>query len=319
MSVSAAMAGVLTGHASADPLAQAANDGSHIDHVVPIDARHSTVYVYSAAMNRVIGMRVMHAADTSMPQPTLYLLNGAEDGIADNGVETSWETKTDVDNFLSDQNVNVVTILDGRYTYYTDWVADDPRLGRNRWTTFLTQELPPLLDTELDANGRNAIAGVSMSAGAALSLAEDAPGLYRSVGSFSGCAETSTDPGRRYAQAVVLSGGGNPWNMWGVDGSPGWVQNDPSTPANLEKLRGVNLYITAGDSGSAAAGRSNAAGGMLESVVSTCTHELQTRTEQLGIPATYSYTPGGQHAWPYWQDALHEAWPSFKQSLRENS
>lgn len=254
-------------------------------------------------------------ADATRPQPTLYLLNGAEDGVDDSGTESSWETRTDLVDFMADKNVNTVTVLDGRYTYYTDWVADDPRLGRNRWTTFLTQELPPLLDAELNGSGRNAIAGVSMSGGAALALAESAPGLYRGVGSFSGCAETSTDPGRRYVQAVVLSGGGNPWNMWGVDGAPAWVANDPSTPVNLAKLRGLNLYISAGDGAAKSAGQHPAAGGVLESVVDTCTHELESRTTQLGVPATYHYVAGGQHAWPYWQEELHRAWPGIDRSL----
>ena len=198
-------------------------DGSHIDHTVTIDARRSTVYVYSAAMNRVVALDLIRPADTSVPRPTLYLLDGAEDGIGQDGSETSWETQTDLIPFMADKNVNVVTVLDGRYSYYTDWQSDDPVLGRNRWTTFLTNELPAVIDAAYGTDGRNAIAGVSMSATSALALAEAAPGRYRSVGSFSGCAQTGADPGRRYAQAVVLSGGGNPWNMWGVDGSPGWV------------------------------------------------------------------------------------------------
>ncbi|MFB7715848.1 alpha/beta hydrolase [Nocardia sp. NPDC056100] len=317
VSVCAASAALVAVPAGAAAPAEAA-DGSHIDHVVRTDERRETIYVYSAAMNRVIGLRIIRAADSGRPQPTLYLLNGAEDGVDASGVESSWETNTDLADFMADKNVNTVTVLDGRYTYYTDWIADDPNLGRNKWTTFLTRELPPLLDAELNGSGRNAIVGVSMSGTAALSLAESAPELYRSVGSFSGCAETSTDPGRRYVQAVVLSGGGNPWNMWGVDGAPGWVANDPSTPENLEKLRGIDLHISAGDGGAAdPTGRAHTAagGGALESVVDTCTHELEKRTTQLGIPATYTYVPGGQHSWPYWQDALHQAWPGIERSL----
>ncbi|MGF6883051.1 diacylglycerol O-acyltransferase/trehalose O-mycolyltransferase [Nocardia sp. GAS34] len=290
-------------------------DGSHIDHTVPIDARRSTVYVYSAAMRRVIALDVIRAADTSVPRPTLYLLDGAEDGIGPGGRETSWETQTDVIPFTADKNVNVVTVLDGRYSYYTDWQAEDPVLGRNKWTTFLTEELPAVVDAAYDTNGRNAIAGVSMSATSALALAEAAPGLYRSVGSFSGCAQTSTDPGRRYVQAVVLSGGGNPWNIWGPDGAPGWVANDPSTDANLAKLRGTNLHISAGTGGRDATGVTPAAGGALESVVSGCTRRLQASMSRLGIPATFQYVPGGQHSWPYWQLSLHAAWPGFARSL----
>lgn len=290
-------------------------DGSHIDHTVRIDDRRSTLYVYSAAMNRVIALDFIRAADTSVPRPTLYLLDGAEDGIGWNGQETSWETKTDLIPFTADKNVNVVTVLDGRYTYYTDWQHDDPVLGRNKWTTFLTRELPPIIDAAYGTSGRNAIAGVSMSATSALALAEAAPGLYDAVGSFSGCAQTGTDPGRRYVQAVVASGGGNPWNMWGPDGSPGWQANDPSTDANLTRLRGTDVYVSAGTGGPDASGVTPPSGGMLESVVARCTRQLQASTTRLGIPATFQYVPGGQHSWPYWQRSLHAAWPGFARAL----
>ncbi|MET8429746.1 alpha/beta hydrolase family protein [Nocardia sp. NPDC004860] len=313
---------VVPGIASAvEPLdsgAAFAADGSHIDHLVQRDDRKSAVFVYSAAMNRVIELSVIRAADNSTPRPTVYLLNGAEDGIDGSGNEVSWETRTDVVDFLADQNVNVVNVLDGRYTYYTDWQSDDPMLGRNKWTTFLTQELPPVMDSALGSSGRNALAGVSMSATSALALAESAPGLYQSVGSFSGCAQTSTDPGRRYLQATVLSGGGNPWNIWGVDGSPAWTANDPSTPANLEKLRGIDLYLAAGTGANPAAaggGQVGASSTALESTVETCTRALQSSIEDLDIPATFDYLPGGGHNWSSWQVDFHNAWPGIARSL----
>ena len=43
--------------------------------------------------------------------------------------------------------------IGGACTYYTDWVNDDPVLGRNKWKTFLTEELPPLIDGALGTNG----------------------------------------------------------------------------------------------------------------------------------------------------------------------
>lgn len=81
--------------------------------------------------------------------------------------------------------------IGGKSSYYTDWIADDPALGRNKWQTYLTQELPPLMNRELNSNGLNAIGGLSMSGGAAIDLAIQAPGLYKAVGSYSGCPATS--------------------------------------------------------------------------------------------------------------------------------
>jgi diacylglycerol O-acyltransferase / trehalose O-mycolyltransferase len=297
--------------------AEASSDGSHLDHAVKISRRHWTLYVYSAAMNRVIGLRVLRPAGDA-PAPTLYLLDGAEDGIG-RGTDSTWETRTKVDRFFADKHVNIVTIIDGKYSYYTNWLADDPVLGRNEWTTFLTRELPPILNSALHTTGRNAIAGVSMSATSVLALAEDAPKLYSSVGSFSGCDETSTDPGRRFVEAVVLSGGGNPVNMWGPDGSPEWAANDPSTPANLIKLRGINLEIAAGNGAPGPYDHSPiqtlAPGAALERTVQRCTIDLQQTMHVVGVPATFRLTPFGTHSWPYWQADLYTAWSGFATSL----
>ncbi len=54
----------------------------------------------------------------------------------------SWYNNTDVTNFFADKHVNVVLPVGGKYSMYTDWDADDPVLGRNKWQTFLTRELP---------------------------------------------------------------------------------------------------------------------------------------------------------------------------------
>ncbi|MDJ0114615.1 alpha/beta hydrolase-fold protein, partial [Rhodococcus erythropolis] len=80
----------------------------------------------------------------SEPRPTLYLLNGAGGGED----RATWQRQTDVNEFFADKNVNVVTPLEGAFSYYTDWVNDDPSLGRQKWQTFLTQELPPVIDAE---------------------------------------------------------------------------------------------------------------------------------------------------------------------------
>ena len=58
--------------------------------------------------------------------------------------------------FLADKNVNVVTPLEGKWSYYTDWVNPDPVLGNNKWRTFLTEELPPMIDAGLGTTGKNA-------------------------------------------------------------------------------------------------------------------------------------------------------------------
>lgn len=282
--------------------------------------------VWSASMGRSIPLRVLRPADRSVPRPTLYLLNGAGGGED----EANWFDRTDVVRFFTDKNVNVVVPMQGAFSYYTDWRRDDPELGRNKWTTFLTRELPPVVDERLGANGVNAIAGISMAGTSVLSLAESVPGLYRGVAAYSGCAETSTRYGELYIKLVVESRGkGNTENMWGPSDGPGWRANDPVV--NAEKLRGHTIYVS---NGSGLPGQHDRIDGpgidgdlelfanqmilgtVIEAATNQCTIHLKRRLDELSIPATFDFVPVGTHSWPYWQDQLHRSWPVLARSLR---
>ncbi|NLU60688.1 esterase family protein [Rhodococcus sp. HNM0563] len=283
--------------------------------------RDWSLFVYSAAMERTIELQVIRPADTSAARPVLYLLNGAGGGVDD----ATWRKQTDVMDFFGDKDVNVVTPVGGAFSYYTDWLADDPELGRNMWTTFLTEEAPPIVDAALGASGRNAIAGVSMSATSALALAEHAPNLYAAVASYSGCAETATVEGSRYVEMVVGLGGGDVENMWGPIDGPYWVERD--VIRNAERLRGTAVFVSssggqpgvhearAWDEHGPAVIPDIALLGVIETAVSRCTDRLRTELDGLGIEATYSTRAEGTHTWGYWEDALHESWPLLSEAM----
>ncbi|WP_084477962.1 alpha/beta hydrolase [Nocardia jejuensis] len=295
--------------------------GSRLDHFAPVRERVSDMFVYSAAMNTVIRARVLRAADPDTPAPTLYLLNGANGGI-----DGSWYDETDVAEFFRDKQVNVVIPIGGAGTYFTDWEHDDPLLGRPRWTTFLTRELPPIVDTTLHGSGANAIAGISMAGTSAFQLALAAPGLYRAVGSYSGCVRTSDPQGQAFVAAVVARWRGNAFNMWGPAGDPAWPAHDPYL--NAEGLRGTTIYIS---SGTGAPGPLDTLQGThddplqltwqllfgtpLEAIMNQCTRALQARLHELDIPATVDLRPTGTHSWGYWQEDLHHSWPAFESAL----
>ncbi|MFD1815151.1 alpha/beta hydrolase [Rhodococcus gannanensis] len=300
-------------------------DSPYLDSVEDTGSRLVTANVYSAAMDRVIPVEVIRPADTSAPRPTLYLLNGAGGGED----SATWQRRTDIMDFFADKNVNVVTPIGGAFSYYTDWEKDDPELGRNKWQTFITQELPPIIDDTFGTTGANSLAGISMAGTSVLNLAIAAPGLYRSVGAYSGCAETSTEVGQAYVRTVVESrGGADATNMWGPFDGPGWRANDPVV--NAEKLRGVQLFVSASSglpgehdtlTSPGIDGRPNVwanqvvVGGLIEAAVNQCTIHLQDRLNQLQIPATFDFRPAGTHSWGYWQDDLHESWPMLAASI----
>ena len=229
-------------NADPEPAGPAADQKRPVEVVSDIGAgQERRITVHSAAMDRDIPLTVLRPKDTSTPAPTLYLLNGAGGGED----EATWQVKTNYTKFFADKHVNVVTPIGGAFSYYTDWERDDPELGRNKWQTFLTEELPPLIDAHLKTTGKNAIAGISMAGTSVLNLGIAAPKLYRAVAAYSGCARTSDPLGQAYIRTVVEDRGkGDVTNMWGPMNGPGWRENDPYL--NAGKLRGTKVYLTTG-------------------------------------------------------------------------
>ncbi|WP_084478871.1 alpha/beta hydrolase [Nocardia jejuensis] len=307
---------------SGTPLSE---DGSGITSFEIRDARNLTLRVRSTAMGREFEVDVQRPADTSVPRPVLYMLNGAGGGQD----TATWKRNTNADQFFSDKNVNVVMPIGGAFTYYTDWREADPRLGVNKWKTFLTEELPPIIDGALGANGISAIAGMSMSGTSVLQLPIAKPGLYRAVAAYSGCAQISDPIGRKFAELVVSVGGGNPENMYGPENDPEWTENDPYV--NADALRGLELYVS---NGSGLPGRHDTftdvrslgpadggimqqlvVGGILEAASDWCARNLRVRLQELNIPATFDISQAGTHSWGYWEDALKASWPVLAKGL----
>lgn len=288
-----------------------------------VDGTLWQMIVRSPAMGIDIPFQVIRPAGAPMGAPTLYLLNGA--GGGEDGA--NWLAQTDAQQFFAGKFVNVVIPARGLGSYYTDWIAADPQVGQPMWATFLTDELPDVVDDALGTNGRNAIAGLSMSATSVLDLATIAPSLYRSVASYSGCARTSTPEGEAAVRGIVYTAaGGNADNMWGPTGSRQWRAHDPYV--NAEKLRGTHLYLS---SGSGAPGRYDTpsaqapgappianqilVGGALEAATRACTEAMANRLRQLSIPAQVHLPSTGTHSWGYWQDELHRSWPTLAAGL----
>ena len=112
--------------------------------------------------------------------------------------------------------VSVVMPVGGQSSFYSDWYA--PAKGTNgtltyKWETFLTRELPSWLATNKQQDPRgNAVVGLSMSGGAALTLAACYPQQFIFAGSLSGYLNPSKglwpthdrlrDDGRRRLQGL---------------------------------------------------------------------------------------------------------------------
>ncbi|MET9201698.1 alpha/beta hydrolase family protein [Gordonia sp. NPDC003585] len=274
----------------------------------------SVEYVRSASMHRTVPVCIVSAGGSN--KPTLYLL----DGLRAPNYTSGWLQNTDVASWMGGRGTNVAIPFGGGGSFYTDWEQRDPRLGVNKWETFLTRELPAYMARVHGSdNRRNGIAGLSMSGTSALNLASRHPGFYKAVASYSGY-PTVTMPGfTQGIMASVAEMGGNPINMWGFYPAGEWFQNDPFLSAG--NLAGKYVYVSAGTGvGSKYDSSVNPTSGNfdpvkfaqmipLEVAASTSSQLYIARVALVpGVKLTTRITPDGTHWWDYWQADFKQSW-----------
>ncbi|RBO87535.1 alpha/beta hydrolase [Nocardia puris] len=306
-----ALAIAMLGPSMIDPAPASAAQVVRIDRLSPT---RSAVWVDSPAMRSTIQVQVLHPAGGGA-RPAYYLLDGLDPGVG----QSTWTNATDAEAFFRGKNVNVVLPIGGQAGYYTDWLHDDPKFGRYKWETFLTRELPPIINGEFNGNGVNGIGGLSMGGNAAFILAARHPHLYRAVAGYSACPDTSLATGA--VMFSIANRGGNPLNMWGPPGSPEWAAHDPALM--LDRLRGKAIYLA---TGTGIPGPYEAQikpqlaeniflGGPVEVGVNICVVGFEQKLRAAAIPARLDYSPVGTHSWSYWQDHLHRSWPTIGPAL----
>lgn len=286
--------------------------GAHITDVQHVTDRWDKVSVYSPAMNKVIVNDVYKAPGGGAP--TFYLLPGIDGGDnLDPGTNfapgtKSWFGMTDIQGFFANKNVNVVSPLGGQFSWYTDWINDPSK----QYQTYMTRELPPLINAAYNANGVNAVGGLSSTGGTAIDYAVQAPGVYRAVGSYSGFLAPSDPQSAQQVALTLGSGGASAENMWGPLGGPLWVAHDPSK--NVASLRGVGVYAAAaggavGDVDKLPPGfGNNFTGGFIEGIVAESTKRFADAAAAAGVPITYVLRPQGSHTWGLFESEMQESW-----------
>ncbi|PXW30670.1 UNVERIFIED_CONTAM: S-formylglutathione hydrolase FrmB [Williamsia faeni] len=291
-----------------------------IENVVQVGPQRQDLMISSPAMGGDVKITVLTPSNPTSSRGTLYLLDGA----GAEGRVSDWLTKGGAQEFFADKDVNVV-LPSGEGAFYTNWEQRDPVVGKPQWETFLTRELPPLINETFNGNGQNAVAGLSMGGQAAFALASRRPDLYTGAGSLSGCPPVTGLANEGYVRATVAKDGGDATNMWGPFGSSGWSEHDPSH--RLDALRGKNLFISAGSgipgpldqTTQLEEGRTReqmiAAGVALESGAYRCSVEFALLMRAKGVPATENFHAVGTHAWPYWTQDLKTMWPVLARGL----
>ena len=271
------------------------------------DDRRAEVWtVTSEAMQREVRVEV-YRAPAGVDAPNMYFLDGvgSESPSGWSG-GMGWG-----DPELRNRQVNVIAPTGAPSSMWADWAEDDPILGPNKWETFLTEELPGLLEVGLDGvaeplphNGAWGVLGVSMGAAPALHLANSSE-LFGGAAGVSGAYSTTDELGYQYARLTVAARDGDVTNMWGPRGSRLWQEHD--TVADPSGLAGKSVYLSAatGLVGSAELGRfgSNEMvlvdGHILEKGSYESTRALEAALASVpGVDLKMNYVPTGIHNWP---------------------
>ena len=276
------------------------------------DGRYEQWLIDSGDMKRGITVEVYRAPNPGAP--FLYLLDGVGSELPSGFMQ--WGAAEQ----FANQNVNLIIPTGGQGSMWADWNTQDPVLGISKWEKFITRDLPKHLEPKVSANRNRAIGGISMGAGAAMTMATRNPELYKGVFGVSGC--YSTDAlGQILTRFTVESRGADLSNMWGEPGNAQWVAHDAMI--NADKLRGKAIYLSSG-TGVANPGdwedynndAANFVAGMaLEQATGQCTRAADRRLRDLDIPATIDHLPTGLHNWSYYAPQIPVAWNAIKHSV----
>ncbi|WP_293768934.1 alpha/beta hydrolase family protein [uncultured Corynebacterium sp.] len=291
--------------ADTTPNRPAATGEPRVVNIEPQEGHWFIISIYSPSMDRVIRNNVLLAPGDA-PRPTLYLLQGSEGGENND----DWPHSTNYREFFADKQVNVISPLGGAGSLFLDWGRDDPVLGANAWSTYISEELPQVMESQFHSDDRRALAGMSMAGSAVLNIAAQNPGRYRAVASLSGYPALSSPLGRVIGYSMALAHFGQLRNALGFPDDPRWTDNDPS--ANVEGLRGIRVFISSGDSvpASLEVMREYTAweGVVAELPARALNDKFYERAVAAGVDITYSRDAHGLHYWPYFEQSLYKAW-----------
>jgi S-formylglutathione hydrolase FrmB len=259
-------------------------------------------------MDKVIINNVFKALRSGAP--TFYLLPGIDGGDnRDPGASfapgtKSWFGMNDIQGFFANKNVSVVSPLGGQFSWWTNWIAD----GSKQYQTYMTSELPGVINSMYKTNGRNAVGGLSSTGGTAIDYAVQAPGLFKAVASYSGLPAASANP---QEVALTLIGGGQSADA-GPAGGPVRIAHDPSK--NIDKLKGTAVYAAASGGGQGPVDRlpdgfgNNFAGGLIEGIVLENTKIFAHAAAAGGLPIMFVIRPEGSHTWGLFESEMQESW-----------
>ena len=252
----------------------------------------------------------------------VYLL----DGLRAQDDASGWDINTAAFEWYYQSGVSMVMPVGGQSSFYTDWYQPATNSGgvtTYKWETFLTQELPAWLAANRGVQPTgNAVVGLSMSGGSALTLATWHPAQFIFAGSLSGFLNPSQGLWPTLIGFAMKDAGGyNPTQMWGIASDPAWRRNDPTV--NVQQLVANNTAVwvycgngtpsdldTPGDMGILYSAQ------FLENLTISSNRDFQKVYQQAGgRNAVFNFPKDGTHSWGYWGQQLQAMKPDLLRVL----
>ena len=266
--------------------------------------------------------RTIHVAFYNGGPHSVYLL----DGLRAQEDFSGWDINSAAFDWFNGSGISVVMPVGGESSFYTDWyrpAKGNAGVRTYKWETFLTQELPAWLAANRGQSPfGNAVVGLSMAGGAALTLAAWHPQQFVFASSLSGFLNPSQGLWPTLIGLAMSDAGGySAYDMWGPSGTAAWQRNDPMLNINRLVANRTALWIycgsgrpsdldTGGDFGV------NFSAQYLENITLNTNVEFQQRYRAAGgRNAVFNFPPNGTHSWGYWGAQLQAMKPDIQRVL----
>jgi S-formylglutathione hydrolase FrmB len=246
-----------------------------------------------------------YSASKKRRWPVLYLLHGHGDSY------DAWAAACDGDVAqIARQFPGVIVMPEGAQGWYADW-WNGGRREDPAWERYYADELIPVIAKRFRIRSErryHAIAGLSMGGEGAVYLAEQLPGYFGSVASFSGPLSTQRV---EYANGGMDTQGQKFTDVFGPpDGFYATAHNPMADVANLKATR---VFVTVGNGIGSPDEATNYFGAVAEAELHQQADDFVGAARAAGVDVTYQ-PRDGIHDWPYWRQHLAAAlqWGFFK-------
>ena len=237
--------------------------------------------------------------------PVLYLLHGHGDSY------DAWMASCDGNlPAVAKDFPGIVVMPEGAQGWYADW-WNGGKPGNPGWESYFLDELMPLITKRFKISAQrseHAIAGLSMGGEGAMYLAEQLPGYFGSVASFSGPLSIQRT---EYANGGMDTQGQKFTDVFGP--TDGFWATAHNPMANVGNLKNTRVFVTVGNGVGSPDEATNYFGAVAEADLHQHADDFVAAAQSAGVDVTYQ-PRDGIHAWKYWRQHLTAAlqWGFFK-------